>query len=84
MAKQAVVVGDLQVGITRAYPFAAELVPRAATLAATARERGDLVAFVHTALRASGADVSPRNAAVTWKMRSTWNSTLTLVMEHSL
>jgi nicotinamidase-related amidase len=64
LAKSAVIIGDLQLGITRNYPFAAELVPRAATFAAAARERGDLVVFVRTQLRVNGADVSPRNAGV--------------------
>lgn len=64
MARLAVVIGDLQVGITRHYPFAAELVPRAAALAAAARERGDLVVFVHTQFRVNGADVSAQNAGV--------------------
>ena len=64
MARLAVVIGDLQVGLTGNYPFAADLVPRAAALAAAARERGDLVVFVRTQLRANGADVSARNAAV--------------------
>jgi nicotinamidase-related amidase len=64
LAKSAVLIGDLQLGITRNYPFAGELVPRAAGLAAAARERGDLVVFVRTQLRVNGADVSPRNAGV--------------------
>jgi nicotinamidase-related amidase len=64
VAKSAVVIGDLQLGITRNYPLAAELVPRAAALAAAARERGDLVVFVRTQLRVNGADVSARNAGV--------------------
>jgi hypothetical protein len=64
LAKSAVIIGDLQLGITRNYPFAAELVARAATFAAAARERGDLVVFVRTQLRVNGADVSPRNAGV--------------------
>lgn len=64
VARSAVLIGDLQVGITRNYPFAAELVPRAAALAAAARERGDLVVFVRTQLRVNGADVSPLNAGV--------------------
>ena len=64
MADAAVVIGDLQVGITRDHSFAAELVPRAAALAAAGRERGDLVVFVRTQLRVTGADVSARNAGV--------------------
>jgi nicotinamidase-related amidase len=62
VARLAVVIGDLQVGITRNHPFTAELVPRAAALAAAARERKDLVVFVRTQLRVSGADVSVQNA----------------------
>jgi nicotinamidase-related amidase len=64
VTRSAVVIGDLQVGITRNYPFAAELVPHAAALAAAARQRGDLVVFVHTQFRANGADVSTHNAGV--------------------
>jgi nicotinamidase-related amidase len=64
VANSAVVIGDLQVGITRNYSFAAEIVPRAAALAAAARERGDLVVFVRTQLRMNGADVSAQNAGV--------------------
>lgn len=64
MARSAVVIGDLQVGVTRNYPIAADLVPCAAALAAAARQRGDLVVFVHTLFRVNGADVSPRNPGV--------------------
>lgn len=64
MSRTAVVIGDLQVGITRKYSFAADLVPRAAALATAARARGDLVVFVHIQLRANGADVSARNPPV--------------------
>lgn len=64
MVRDAVVIGDLQVGITGSHPIAAELVPRAAALADAARERGDLVVFVRTRLRPGGADVSSRNAGV--------------------
>lgn len=65
MSKLAVIIGDLQVGVTHNYPFAAHIVPRAAALASAARERGDVVVFVHTEFRANGADVSPRNQGVT-------------------
>lgn len=61
MAGTAVVIGDLQAGITRNHRIAADLVPRAADLASAARARGDLVVFIRTALRANGADVAPRN-----------------------
>ncbi|MBV9446794.1 MAG: cysteine hydrolase [Streptosporangiaceae bacterium] len=65
MTRQAVIIGDLQAGITSGYRFAAELVPHAAALAVAARERGDLVVFVRTQFRASGADVSARNRGIT-------------------
>lgn len=61
MTRHAVLIGDLQVGITRNHALAAELVPRAAALAAAGRARGDLVVFVRTALRPNGADVSSHN-----------------------
>ena len=64
MAKSAIIIGDLQVGITGNYPFARDLVPRAADLAATARTLGDLVVFVRTRLRRNGSDVSPNNGGV--------------------
>jgi nicotinamidase-related amidase len=64
MTRQAIIIGDLQAGITGRYRFAAELVPAAAALAATARERGDLVVFVRTQFRANGTGVSARNRGV--------------------
>ncbi|HEX6524017.1 MAG TPA: cysteine hydrolase [Streptosporangiaceae bacterium] len=64
MTKQAVIIGDLQAGITSSYRFAADLVPHAAALAHAARERGDLVVFVRTQFRANGADVSARNRGI--------------------
>jgi nicotinamidase-related amidase len=62
--KLAAIIGDLQSGITRKYPFAADIVPHAATLAADVRSHGGLVVFVRMQLRVNGADVSPRNATV--------------------
>lgn len=64
MSRVAVVIGDLQVGITHQFRFAGELVPRAAAMAVAARSRNELVVFVRTQFRSSGADVSGRNAAV--------------------
>lgn len=64
MTGQAVIIGDLQAGITGTYRFAADLVPAAAALAVAARERGDLVVFVRTRFRANGTDVSARNRGV--------------------
>jgi nicotinamidase-related amidase len=53
----ALIVGDLQQGITRGYPFAGELVPAVGELLPRARAAGVLVVFVHFAFRANGADV---------------------------
>lgn len=64
MPQLAVIIGDLQLGITRNHPFAAEIVPRAAALAASVRSRGGLVVFVRIQLRENGADVSQRNPAI--------------------
>jgi nicotinamidase-related amidase len=64
MTTQAVIIGDLQTGITSGYRFAAELVPRAAALAVAAREWGDLVVFVRTQFRPNGTDVSARNRGI--------------------
>jgi nicotinamidase-related amidase len=58
------VIGDLQVGVTSNYPFAADLVPRAAALAQAIRERDGLVVFVRTQFRKNGTDVSARNRGV--------------------
>jgi nicotinamidase-related amidase len=62
--KLAAIIGDLQCGITQKHPFAADIVPRAAALAADVRSHDGLVVFVRIQLRPTGADVSPRNAGV--------------------
>ncbi|GAB2508638.1 cysteine hydrolase family protein [Nocardia heshunensis] len=58
----ALIIGDLQRGITGGYPFAAEVVPPLTALLPRARAAGVLVAFVHFAFRGNGADLPPGNA----------------------
>ncbi|GAA4219506.1 cysteine hydrolase family protein [Actinocatenispora rupis] len=53
----ALIVGDLQRGITGSYPFAAGVVPAVTDLLPRARRAGALVVFVHFAFRANGADL---------------------------
>ncbi|MFE2425816.1 cysteine hydrolase family protein [Streptomyces sp. NPDC059373] len=61
----ALVVGDLQSGITRNYPFARNLVPVVSEILPTARAAGVLIVFVRTALRVNGLDVAPTNPLIT-------------------
>lgn len=58
----ALIIGDLQQGITRNYPFARQVVPPITELLPRARAAGALVVFVHFAFRANGADVPPDSA----------------------
>lgn len=58
----ALVIGDVQRGITSNYPFAGEVVPPLTELLPRARAAGVLVVFVHFAVRSNGADVPPGNA----------------------
>jgi len=58
----ALIVGDLQKGITGNYPFARHVVPPVAELLSRARAAGVLVVFVHFAFRANGTDVPPDSA----------------------
>ncbi|MFE3192447.1 cysteine hydrolase family protein [Nocardia sp. NPDC059240] len=58
----ALIIGDMQRGITGGYPFAGEIVPALTELLPRARGAGVLVAFVHFAFRGNGADVPPGNA----------------------
>ncbi|MET9021847.1 isochorismatase family cysteine hydrolase [Actinopolymorpha sp. NPDC004070] len=57
----ALIVGDVQKGITGTYPFAQQVVPRLVDLLPRARAVGVLVAFVHFAFRPSGTDLPPDN-----------------------
>ncbi|MYW02444.1 isochorismatase family protein [Streptomyces sp. SID3343] len=58
----ALIIGDIQHGITSNYPFTKRVVPPLTELLPRAREVGVLVVFVHFALRANGADLPPNNA----------------------
>jgi nicotinamidase-related amidase len=58
----ALIIGDLQRGITSNYPFVRQVVPPLTELLPRARASRALVVFVHFALRANGADVPPGSA----------------------
>lgn len=57
----ALIVGDVQQGITGSYPFARRVVPPLTELLPGARAAGVLVVFVRFALRAHGTDLPPGN-----------------------
>ncbi|MBW5425562.1 isochorismatase family protein [Streptomyces sp. BG9H] len=57
----ALIIGDIQRGITSGYPFARSVVPSLTELLPRARAAGVLVVFVHFAFRANGADVPRGN-----------------------
>lgn len=58
----ALIVGDVQQGITDGYPFARRVMPPLTELLPRARAAGVLVVFVHFALRSNGADLPPGDA----------------------
>ncbi|MYS87457.1 isochorismatase family protein [Streptomyces sp. SID5474] len=58
----ALIIGDIQQGITSSYPFARRVVPPLTELLPRARAAGALVVFVHFAFRANGTDLPPDNA----------------------
>jgi nicotinamidase-related amidase len=60
----ALIVGDIQRGITGAYPFARQVVPPLTALIPRARAAGILVVFVHIAFRVNRADLPPGNALI--------------------
>ncbi|MFI9011601.1 cysteine hydrolase family protein [Actinosynnema sp. NPDC053489] len=57
----ALIVGDLQRGITRDHPFTRRVLPPITDLLPRARAAGVLVVFVRFAFRANGADLLPGN-----------------------
>ncbi|MCO6000074.1 cysteine hydrolase family protein [Actinoallomurus rhizosphaericola] len=57
----ALIVGDIQQGITSNYPFAKQVVPRLTELLPRVRAAGALVVFVHFAFRGNGTDLPPGN-----------------------
>ncbi|WP_227983065.1 cysteine hydrolase family protein [Nocardia spumae] len=60
----AVIVGDIQRGITGGYPFTRTVLSPIADLLPRARAAGALVVFVHFALRPNGTDLAPGDATV--------------------
>ncbi|MGX1810493.1 cysteine hydrolase family protein [Nocardia sp. NPDC055321] len=58
----ALIIGDIQRGITDNYPFAAGVVPPLTALVPRARAAGVPVVFVRFALRVNAADLPPGNA----------------------
>ena len=60
--KSALIIGDIQRGITNAYPFARQVVPPLTELLPRARAAGVLIVFVRVAFRANRADLPPGNA----------------------
>jgi nicotinamidase-related amidase len=57
----ALIIGDVQRGITGAYPFARQVVPPLTDLLPRARSAGVLVVFVRIAFRVNRADLPPDN-----------------------
>ncbi|MEI9936578.1 MAG: isochorismatase family cysteine hydrolase [Pseudomonadota bacterium] len=60
--RTALIIGDIQRGITGAYPFARQVLPPLTELLPRARAAGVLVVFVHIAFRANRTDLPPGNA----------------------
>ncbi|MBU3067248.1 cysteine hydrolase [Nocardia sp. NEAU-G5] len=58
----ALIIGDIQRGITGSYPFAKQVVPPLTDLLPRARAAGTLIVFVRFAFRGNGADLPPGNA----------------------
>lgn len=57
----ALIIGDVQRGITGDYPFTRQVVPPITDLLPRARAAGVLVVFVRFAFRRNGADLPPNN-----------------------
>jgi nicotinamidase-related amidase len=60
--RTALVIGDVQRGITGAYPFAQQVIQPLTELLPRARRAGVLVVFVRIAFRVNRADLPPGNA----------------------
>lgn len=58
----ALIIGDIQRGITGTYPFARQVIPPLTGLLPRARAAGVLVVFVRIAFRVNRADLPPGNA----------------------
>lgn len=59
--KRALLIGDVQAGITTRYPFSSAVFPAVVDVLDRARREDVLVLFAVAALRPSGADLSARN-----------------------
>lgn len=59
--RTALVIGDVQRGITDSYPFARQVIAPLTALLPRARAAGVLVVFVHIAFRPNRADLPPGN-----------------------
>jgi nicotinamidase-related amidase len=58
----ALIIGDIQQGITSSYPFTRPVLPPLTELIPRARAAGALVVFVHFGFRGNGTDLPPGNA----------------------
>ena len=63
---EALIIGDVQVGIVKFIPSAEDVLPPLAAAAAAARANGVPVIYVRVALRADQAEVPARNPIATW------------------
>ncbi|WP_256983651.1 cysteine hydrolase family protein [Rhodococcus sp. 15-649-2-2] len=62
MTRTALIVADVQSGITQNFPFAAPVVPILETVVPAARRAGVHIVHLRAGLRSNGSDVHPNNA----------------------
>ncbi|MGV8873750.1 MAG: cysteine hydrolase family protein [Rhodococcus sp. (in: high G+C Gram-positive bacteria)] len=62
MTRTALIIGDVQSGITQNFPFAAPVVPVLETVVPAARHAGAHIVHLRAGLRPNGSDVHPNNA----------------------
>jgi nicotinamidase-related amidase len=60
-SRTALVVGDMQAGITANFPFAGTVLPAIADVVSEARARGAEIIFLRAGLRPTGKDLGARN-----------------------
>ena len=65
MTRTALIVGDVQSGITQNFPFAAPVVPVLETVVPAARHAGMHIVHLRAGLRSNGSDVHPNNTLFT-------------------
>lgn len=75
--RTALIVGDVQKGIVREFPFARPVVPVLAEAIPMARSAGVQIVFLHAGLRPNGADVHANNTVMSYfhSMGSTFHET---------